>query len=852
MGQVTTPSSVPGSTGKRVKLGLAAPRIHQVCSWIAALAFRQDRRARLSWDARTRRVLPGFVCLGAALACLLALAAARPGPAAGVVDARADVLFLFDTSGSMSDALAEASREANDVASQLRAEISDVQFAVAEVQEYPGLYGGSSTDVPWRVAQPVTGDADQLAASIASLSIGGGGDNPESYGRALYEADVDPSVGWRPGARRLVVLLADDVPHDDDLNAGIPAELQIRTTPFNTGVDPGRDAAIGTADDLDWQATLQQLNRDGVQLLYVLYSGRPEYLPYWQIWTGITGGAAAATGSGELTETVVRLVSAAASRTLPPCPPGQGRNSAGVCAAVEPARPAPGPTRPAPGPALAEPTSAVVFVSGLASSQRFADPGSLETLRKCPNAGTWQETAVEAQKMLKGQYRVFLAPAAKGEVTRTNDCPGTVSTDPIMHQNTRDFADQNKNGDRLSIFLGHLKRRYGITNVWLVGHSYGGIWSRSVLTRLGRAPKPIVRIDGVITVGTPHTGSFGADIYQAAVVACATSIGAAKITSCGAAAIARGYFGETLNGLTNSSLQAWNPSQTNQARWGCTPVIPLAGTPFRTGSGVLPLAIDYVIPNDGIVGRRSALGIDAGITQGLGPRKELDVVHADIVARSTPSNRIQTTDREVREFIVGQVGKSCASLGALTTMEATTTTAQVPPRAQDRARTRGSGVVRTPFVRTRGGSSRTVAPRPRSGETLLLLRATATCGGRAVPVSPLLGLREVQVADTRSCRGTSIRIAGRGRSSGGAVIGQERSGVLVRSDPARRRVAFALYGLRQGVRARASIRTVAGRRVTSAVIVSGRQTVLRLKRGAYSVTVKQIGAPRALRTTLRV
>jgi pimeloyl-ACP methyl ester carboxylesterase len=223
------------------------------------------------------------------------------------------------------------------------------------------------------------------------------------------------------------------------------------------------------------------------------------------------------------------------------------------------------------------PAAAVVFVSGLDSSQAFSDPTSFS---KGCTTGTWAKLAGGFAAQLT-DYRVFDAPADDGK-SHTADCHGTQYNAPAaFHLDTRDYSDDDTDGTILLGFLGWLHHHYGINDVWLVGHSYGGIWSRSALTQLTAGHHPIVHIDGLITVGTPHTGSFGADLYSTAASTCADALfsDAARI-ACGTAVGVRAFFGNAINGLTHNALTAWNASQTQQASWGCVPIATMAGTEF--------------------------------------------------------------------------------------------------------------------------------------------------------------------------------------------------------------------------------------------------------------------------------
>jgi hypothetical protein len=275
-----------------------------------------------------------------------AFAGAGASTARADTPAHTDVMFVFDTTGSMGSALTEAKKEIQASMSQLSTTLPDVRFGLAEVGDYGfvlnGLVGyGEGAGQAWTLKSPISPDQSVVTTQISGLSASGGGDSPEAYGRALLETATNPTVGWRSEARGIIVLVADDVPHDNELNEGIPQEFWVRT-PFDTGVDPGPDNTVGTADDIDWQAALQRLNAAGKPLEYVDYQGDAAYIPYWQFWTGITGGSVIAIKEGEEDTLGGKLVEAVKSgATLAPCPAGQTHAENGSCIAIPPPPPPP-------------------------------------------------------------------------------------------------------------------------------------------------------------------------------------------------------------------------------------------------------------------------------------------------------------------------------------------------------------------------------------------------------------------------------------------------------------------------------------------------------------------------------
>ena len=289
---------------------------------------------------------------------VLALGLAVPAAAQADTPAHTDVMFVFDTTGSMGGALTEASEEIQDAMTKIGAALPDPEFGLAEMRDYnavnfngfPQTYSfegfpeeafdiGSKNE-PWILKTPITANQPTIVSALSTLAASGGGDSPEAYGRALYEADTNPAVGWRPGARGVIVLFADNVPHDSDLNDGIPSDLFAAPSPFYTSPDPGSDNALGTADDLDWQSVvLPKLISDGRPLEYVDYFGEPEFFPYWQNWTARTGGTAVKATGESLAGQIVDLVKAGAAANLPVCPAGQIRDSNNHCVTPPPPPP---------------------------------------------------------------------------------------------------------------------------------------------------------------------------------------------------------------------------------------------------------------------------------------------------------------------------------------------------------------------------------------------------------------------------------------------------------------------------------------------------------------------------------
>jgi hypothetical protein len=289
------------------------------------------------------------------------------GSAAAATPEKTDVMFIFDTSGSMSAELGEAKEKVLSVIEHVQATVPNVAFGVANVEDIPHFENGTVEPVlseeqyaeddekPWRLDQPVTTEQSKAVSAIDGLTIGStgdggtegedGGDAPEAYSRALWETDTNPTVGWRADTHHEIVLVADNVPHDPNLNEGLPEsewaaneETGLVENPFDTHEEPpGKLGIPGTVwapgVDLGIQTVATELGTDGKPLESVEFYGAEDgYLHYWEYWAGLSGGEALDGNSGELETELISAIETGATKPLPGCPFGQTRNSEGICA----------------------------------------------------------------------------------------------------------------------------------------------------------------------------------------------------------------------------------------------------------------------------------------------------------------------------------------------------------------------------------------------------------------------------------------------------------------------------------------------------------------------------------------
>ncbi len=236
---------------------------------------------------------------------------------------RTDVMLLIDTTSSMTDSLKEATAEIEAVMATLSARIPDVRFGLSEVRDTGQNDPRHADAPPWRLNVPITSDTHAISAAITQLVASGGGDDAEAYSRALWEVSQNPLVGWRPDAAHLVVLVADSIPHDNDLNEGVPETNWLSPSPWDTGSEPTAPSGVpGTtinpSTNLDWQAVLGLLASGGFQLEVIDYGGDDGTIGFWENWAGRTGGKAVLGESGTFGDKLIELALGGAARACHP------------------------------------------------------------------------------------------------------------------------------------------------------------------------------------------------------------------------------------------------------------------------------------------------------------------------------------------------------------------------------------------------------------------------------------------------------------------------------------------------------------------------------------------------------
>ncbi|NIS81747.1 MAG: tandem-95 repeat protein, partial [Anaerolineales bacterium] len=234
----------------------------------------------------------------------------------------ADILLAFDTTGSMRGVINKAKAQGVDIVEDLSGLIEDGRFAVISHGDYPGLFEsfgyratyGASSDFPYRLDQPLTGDTALVVNAINGIRGTQGADGPESYVTVMYESvaelvgDPNPTegvLGYRLESKKILIHFHDNIPHDNNLNEGVPGKTGTSTT----GGEPGRNGVIDETsdpdrigppynDDLNLQTVLDLMANNGVTMIPVR-TGLSQRI-YWEHWAELTGGSVVFMSSGSV------------------------------------------------------------------------------------------------------------------------------------------------------------------------------------------------------------------------------------------------------------------------------------------------------------------------------------------------------------------------------------------------------------------------------------------------------------------------------------------------------------------------------------------------------------------------
>jgi hypothetical protein len=127
----------------------------------------------------------------------------------GLRESGIDVVFVVDATGSMDWAIAEVRLRIADIVDAVRSLVPLARFGVVAYRDH---------DDPEFLTrqQPLTFSLVKLRRFLDALEARGGGSFQEAITAGLEVAARD--AGWRPGAKRVVVIIGDAPPHQGNFN----------------------------------------------------------------------------------------------------------------------------------------------------------------------------------------------------------------------------------------------------------------------------------------------------------------------------------------------------------------------------------------------------------------------------------------------------------------------------------------------------------------------------------------------------------------------------------------------------------------------------------------------------------
>ena len=221
-------------------------------------------------------------------------------------------------------------------------------------------------------------------------------------------------------------------------------------------------------------------------------------------------------------------------------------------------------------------------------------------------------TAIREFLVSKG-YTVYTSPAVAGRgqvVDQTGFgafgvCPVTLPENVTVNST----GSIDTAGEHLARFINWLHDEKGVTDIDLVGHSMGGLYSRAAIRVLATTGSPVA-IRSLTTIGTPWQGSYLSDYANDLIPL--TECKGDKFCEAGMKEF-KPVVLELMSGSGREVNKAFlmGPGGWNEFQSGVLdkiPVVLIAGKKFT----VAPPANPGVWPNDGLVALESALAKSIG------------------------------------------------------------------------------------------------------------------------------------------------------------------------------------------------------------------------------------------------
>jgi hypothetical protein len=116
-----------------------------------------------------------------------------------------EIVFSFDTTGSMYPCLTQVRRKIKNTVTRLLDEIPGIRIGIIAHGDYCDANKTYVTKI-----LDLCGDLDKICHFVQNVEATGGGDAPECYELVLHQAQ---SLSWSKNSNKTLVMIGDDIPH---------------------------------------------------------------------------------------------------------------------------------------------------------------------------------------------------------------------------------------------------------------------------------------------------------------------------------------------------------------------------------------------------------------------------------------------------------------------------------------------------------------------------------------------------------------------------------------------------------------------------------------------------------------
>lgn len=172
--------------------------------------------------------------------------AAMPPAASANQRPQIEVVFVLDTTGSMSGLIAAAKEKIWSIASTMASAHTapDIKMGLVAYRDRGDAYITRTV--------PLSGDLDSMYAKLMDFQADGGGDGPESVNQALHEAVNKITWSQSPTTYKVIFLVGDAPPHmdyPDDVKYPVTVALARQKGIIVNAIQCGQDSSAAA----DWQ-----------------------------------------------------------------------------------------------------------------------------------------------------------------------------------------------------------------------------------------------------------------------------------------------------------------------------------------------------------------------------------------------------------------------------------------------------------------------------------------------------------------------------------------------------------------------------------------------------------------------